>query len=188
MTIGTPGVFAIESRITHAYDKLSLRALGCFLIYVAGFRYGVDADDATMLANSYDGVLDRTRRRGTHRVVFAQEDAIDIADAVSASLYADCGQRQFFGFSQAELAALLTGTGVLWAPDGDEAFDDGSHVLQFDVDDRVRLLGFRRESGTVSTASVSDIWLPEEQFYSTLQTWRNAFDKEWELQPKLATR
>jgi hypothetical protein len=138
-----------------------------------------------MLANSYDAVISRIQRHGTHQAVFAHEAAIDVAEAVSASLYADCGQRKFFGFSQVEFSELVGGTGVLWAPDGDEAFDDGSHVLQFDVGSRVRLLGFRRESGTVSAGFVSDVWLSEEQFYGTLAAWRDAFDKEWELQRKL---
>jgi hypothetical protein len=187
MMVGSPRTFAIESRITQAYDVLSLRALGCLLIYVSGYRYGVDADDASILANSYDAIVNRVQQRGTHRAPFSFETSVDIAHAVSAALYTECGHQKFFGLSQSAFGAFVSTAGVLWAPDGDEAFDDGSHVLQFDVDDQVRLVGFQREAGCVSAASVSDIWLPEQEFYSTLETWRNEFDKEWASRPKLTT-
>jgi hypothetical protein len=186
MTVGSPGVFAIESRITQAYDVLSLRALGCFLIYVSGYRYGVDADDASMLANSYDAVVRRLQQRGAHQAPFAFAEGIDIAHAVDAALYTECGHQTFFGLSQSEFGAFVSTACVLWAPDGDEAFDDGSHVLHFDVGDRVRLLAFKRDAGRVSTASLSDVWLPQQEFYTILQIWRNEFDKEWAARPKLA--
>ena len=31
---------------------------------------------------------------------------------------------------------------IVWAPDGDEAFDDGSYVLQVESGDQVRLIAF----------------------------------------------
>lgn len=40
MLLGNPDVFAIESQITTAYAKPGLRALGYFVIYVNGKRYG----------------------------------------------------------------------------------------------------------------------------------------------------
>ncbi len=36
---------------------------------------------------------------------------------------------------------------LMWAPDGDEAFDDGSYVLQIDSGSLVRLIGFKGTSG-----------------------------------------
>jgi hypothetical protein len=56
MIVGDPSVFAIESEITRAYERLSFRALGYFVIYVCGRSYGVRAPDATMLACSFDAV------------------------------------------------------------------------------------------------------------------------------------
>jgi hypothetical protein len=71
MVIGNPSVFAIESGITQAYESLSLRALGFFVIHVGGRRFGVYESDATMLANSYDTVQTRVARRGGHTSRFA---------------------------------------------------------------------------------------------------------------------
>jgi hypothetical protein len=68
----------------------------------------------------------------------------------------------------------------MWAPDGDEAFDDGSYVLQFDVEDRVRLIAFRSGEGYVhDPATLSDVWLPSDDFYGVLQEWLQSFDREW---------
>lgn len=45
MTIGDPAVFAVESQITSAYERLSLRALGLFVIHIQGQTYGVRLPD-----------------------------------------------------------------------------------------------------------------------------------------------
>jgi hypothetical protein len=63
MIVGEPQIFAIESGISRAYARLSLLALGFFVIHVGGRRYGVYEEEATMLANSFDEV----RRRLSHR-------------------------------------------------------------------------------------------------------------------------
>jgi hypothetical protein len=59
MMIGNPGIFAIESEISRAYERLGLRALGFFVLHVGGRRYGVYEPEATMLANSFDDVQER---------------------------------------------------------------------------------------------------------------------------------
>jgi hypothetical protein len=70
-------------------------------------------------------------------------------------------------------------------PDGDEAFDDGSFVLQFDVQDRVRLIAFRSGAGYVHDPdTLSDVWLPADDFYRVLEQWHQAFDREWAAMPK----
>jgi hypothetical protein len=73
----------------------------------------------------------------------------------------------------------------MWAPDGDAALDDGSYVLQFDVDDRVRVIAFRcRENFLHDPATLSDVWLSADGFYNVLQQWHDAFEAEWESLPK----
>jgi len=141
MTIGNPSDFAIESSITRAYARLSFRALGYFVIHIAGCRYGVHASDATMLACSLKEVDARISRRGTHAAPFATEFGGRIADALHVAIYApEEEDKKVFGMSQVELCDFTYSRHLIWAPDGDEAFDDGSSVLQFDVGDRVRLI------------------------------------------------
>ena len=69
-------------------------------------------------------------------------------------------------------------------PDGDEAFDDGSYVLQFDLGDRVRLIAFKRPESLVDPASVREVWLSSDTFYNALREWRDTFLAEWESLPK----
>jgi hypothetical protein len=78
--------------------------------------------------------------------------------------------------------ALLQIAGM--GPDGDEAFDDGSYVLQFDVGDRVRPIAFKRPESLVNPTSVREVWLSSDTFDSALREWRDFFLAEWESLPK----
>jgi hypothetical protein len=193
MIVGNPGVFAIESAITNAYERLSFRALGFFVIHVGGRRYGVHKPDATMLACSFDAVERRLSRRGMHTAPFAAEpDAGRIADAFRDACYAGiCPQEGYFGMCEAEFCKLFdwdSSRELLWAPDGDEAFDDGSYVLQFDVADRVRVIAFRSVEGGYphDPSTLNDVWLNDGTFYDVLQRWRDAFEAAWRIAPKVS--
>ncbi len=189
MMIGNPGIFAIESEITRAYESPGLRALGFFVLHIGGRRYGVHEPDATMLANSFDEVQARIASRGKHTVPFASEpDAGAIADAFRDAIYADEREESFFGIPLAEFCKFFySPSNIRWAPDGDEAFDDGSYVLQFDVGSRVRLIAFRSDEGyRHAPGSLSDVWLPAYDFYNILREWHDAFEGEWVSAPKSA--
>jgi hypothetical protein len=173
--------FAIESVITQPFARISERALGYFNIWLNGNRYGVARQDATMLAASYDGVLNRLNNRGHHKASFGFDRGDEIARAYLAALYDGPSQNQmFFGLSAESFREYIHQSGVIWAPDGDAAFDDGSHVLQFDEDARVHLVAFKNLGcGSSSALNLSEIWLDCESFYETLETWRQRFESEW---------
>jgi hypothetical protein len=138
-----------------------------------------------MLACSFDQVGTRITGSGTHQATFAEAAAIDIANAYTSAVYLDNdGSQTYFGMSEAEFTKTLYSKSLAWAPDGDEAFDDGSYVLQFDVGDRVRLIAFKRPESLVDPASVREVWLSSDTFYNALREWKNAFLAEWESLPK----
>src|SRR5213592_1398943 len=145
MIVGNPSVLAIESEITQAYGELGRRALGFFVIHVDGRAYGVRSPDASMLGCSFNEVEGRIKNRGGHVVPFAEFEAEKIAAAFRRAIYADDVRDtdHFFGLRTADFAEAIYSKRIQWAPDGDEAFDDGAHVLQFDVKDRVRVIAFR---------------------------------------------
>jgi hypothetical protein len=89
------------------------------------------------MGSSFYEVDRRLARRGTHTAPFATEhNAGKIANAFRDAIYApDQENKQFFGVSQSEFSDIVYSKNLMWAPDGDEAFDDGSYVLQFDVED-----------------------------------------------------
>lgn len=189
MIVGDPAIFAIESKITEAYEPLGSLAIGYFVIHVGGRPYGVCEPDATLLACSFGEVENRISRRGRHTAPFATEvDAGKIADAFRDAIYSEAEGKRFFGIPLDEFAALFfpESSDLMWAPDGDEAFDDGSYILQFDHLDRVRLIAFQsREDCRHDPNTLRDVWLAEYDFYQVLQTWCDAFLAEWHAIPKV---
>jgi hypothetical protein len=175
LLVGDPAVFAIESGLAMATTS---NALGFFLLHVDGNRYGVKTPTATMLGCSYDAVVRRIERRHQHRAAFAIEfSAARIVEAVSGALYSEERQSEtFFGMTAEAFADELKATEVVWAPDGDAAFDDGGHVLQFDVADRVRLIAFVNPDESHALPTVADVWLDAGSFYGLLEQWRAAFE------------
>lgn len=171
MIIGDTGAFAIESGITKAHANLGLRALGFFVIHVGGNRYGLYESNATTLASSFDEVQNRIARRGLHTAPFAEElDAGRLADTFRHALYADDLQHEFFGLSRDQFSDLAYSNDLLWAPDGDETFDDGSYILQFDLGDRVRLIAFKRsENGLHDPFTLRDVWISAEGYSRVLE-------------------
>jgi hypothetical protein len=187
--IGNPSSLAVESGITQAYTRLSLRALGYFVLHIGGFRYGVYKPDATALARSFDEVERRISFRGSHRASFATEpDAGEIADAYRSAIYAEKQRESYFGIPLPQFRELIYTNRLDWAPDGDEAFDDSSYVLQFDVADQVRLVAFRvGEGGCHEPATLRDVTMSADLFYGTLTTWHSEFQREWESLEKRAS-
>jgi hypothetical protein len=184
MLVGDPLTFAVESEISRRYEEPSLMALGYFLIHVNGRCYGVKSPGATMLANSFDAVGGRIAMRGTHKAPFATADALQLADAYSRAIYIESRDDELFlGMPEAQFKKAIYSGQLIWAPDGDEAFDDGSHVLQFDADDRVRLVAFKRPDWLPDPASVSEIWLAANDFYSALEQWREGFQNQLSMLP-----
>jgi hypothetical protein len=182
MIVGDPSVFAVESAFDYALERLSLRGVGFFVIHVAGCCYGVKSPDATALANSLDEVEGRISEQGTHIADFAQADAFSIAVAYTTAIYLEHSEHSFFGMSEDQFRKAILR--AQWAPDGDEAFDDGSYVLQFDVDDRVRMIAFKSPDAFVDAGSVREVWLAADTYYGTLREWRDKFIAEWKALPK----
>lgn len=185
--VGNPELFAIESRITDAYESRAFLALGCFMLHVGGKRYGVERPDASLLACSFDEVARRIENRGKHVASFTHHKcAGDIADAVFGAIYGSRRpEHSHFGLSESEIRAAIQSNRILWAPDGDQAFDDGSYVLHLDDGNSVRLIGFRvGEDGRHIQATLSDVHIPAASFYGLLQEWRDKFGASWLAAPK----
>jgi hypothetical protein len=161
--------------------SISQRALGFFVIHLGGRIFGVKEPDASMLACSFGEVDDRVRRRGTHAVSFLDAiDAAQVAEAYLDAIYRDTPRTDFFGRSREEFSEAVFSNAVNWAPDGDEAFDDGSHVLQFDVGSRVRLVAFvNTDSPEDLCGTIIEEWLDADLFYDALSRWKMLFAAEW---------
>lgn len=189
MIIGDPSTFAIESHITVAYERLGFRGLGYFVIHIGGLAYGVREPDATLLACSLDEIDKRLASEGRHIAPFSKEpDSDSIADAFRSAIYGECQDESFFGLPVDEFQQYFSRDTVdlMWAPDGDQAFDDGSYILQFDIENKVRLISFKcNEDGKRIRETMRDIWLTQSRYYGVLKDWRNAFYKSWQSMAKV---
>ena len=181
MIIGNPTTFAIESVITQAYSRLSFRALGFFVLHIGGRRYGVHAPDATLLALALDEIEHCISRRGTHLAPFSTDsDGSKIFDRILGAIHSPVDNwKSYLGMSRSELNDIVCQRRLRWH-DPDEAFDDGTTVLQFDVEDRVRLIATNGGDGWRHNAETFvDIYVLADDFYSVLQQWRDTFLAEW---------
>lgn len=189
MIFGNPAELALESLLDRAVLRKSQLGLGYFVIHLGGVVFGVRSPDATLLGCSFDEVSKRLTLRGTHRAPFASmRDAGMLADAIATAMYGDDGDSPvLLGMPTSEVQRRLHKDDLIWAPDGDEAFDDGSCVVQFDMDACVRVVGFRRtEENRHDPATLRDVLLDADRYYHILQQWRDAFEAEWRAATKEA--
>lgn len=184
--------FYLESYVDSWLPNISQMAIGYFTISIGGSTFGVKETDATLLACSYHTVLQRLKDRNSHTLSFGQEYPPDLF--VSALLREYLGNPSYHPLltdgELEEFKANLSPEGIFWAPDGDEAFDDGSYVLQIDCGDRVRVIGFTYAvSQSETLASISELWIASDDFYAILEKWSKCFLAEWQghTGPKLSS-
>jgi hypothetical protein len=178
--IGNLNEFAIDWGITRPYESASLLALGWFTVWLKGKQFGVKSPEATMLACSFDEVKKRISDRGTHTAIFSKESASSIVAAYRSVRYEKLPSfDDILGLSKHKVEDELLKKKIQWCPDGDEAFDDGSHILQFDLDKEVRLIGFNNsEYKTDTYDKIVDLWIPSDHYYGLLTDWINVFTIE----------
>ena len=170
MIFGNPQSFAIDTEICEEWGE---SGIGWFNLLIRGQRYGVHGRDATALGCSFDALNNRLSKRGSHRFEFADLEAALIADSFGLSIYApDEDPRYGLTVPKERFATAAYDAKIMWAPDGDEAFDDDSFVLQFDVGDRVRLIGFRNNPGDYvhDPGTLRDVSLEADCFYRVLES------------------
>lgn len=188
MISGNKKVFAIKWDITEAYVNQNQMALGFFVLYLNGKKFGVDEPDATMLACSFNEVKQRIARRGHHDAGFALNvKPFQIAEAVYESFYDSVNEyNSFFGIPVSDFINNVSVKRLLWAPDGDAAFDDGSYVIHIDCGNFVRLIAFRcDEYRKVEGESLVEVLMDSEMFYSTLKKWMKEFYLKWHHSTKI---
>ena len=182
MIKGNPEKFAIESIIDKVFPQRSLMALGSFVLHIAGKVYGVRSHNATMLACSFDGIKKRINQRGKHEAFFANKNAIKIVKQYVSTYYDDIKEidAHQFTFNTERFQSTLESGELVLAPDGDAAFDDGSHVLHFDIGEHVRIIAFKNKGDEgARLQSISEVTLDAASFYATLENWAQSFSTEW---------
>lgn len=181
MIVGDTSKFAIESEISVAFPEVHKIALGFFILHLANKSYGVRQADASFLACSLQAVRQRIANRGNHESFLAVvDDSAAIVDAVLGCLYSLTRQGDiFFGLSCQDFRTHIYSKNLIWAPDGDAAFDDGSFVLQFDIDGHIRLIGFSQgDAANMLPYDIADLTMGAQEYYALLEDWALHFEIE----------
>ena len=187
--IGNRDIFAIESSILEAYDSPGQMALGFFVLYVGGRRYGYREPDSTLIGTSFNGIRKRIADCGNHKSPLPPDaNATEIATAVShANSLNEMDDKLLYEIPWPQFYKVLHANGCVLAPDNEQGFDDGSHVLQFDHGPEVRLIAFQVTADYhVEGGSLRDVRLSQDDFYGILQEWHTRFKEDWMSRPKVA--
>jgi hypothetical protein len=132
--------------------------------------------------------MSRLAMCGSHTAPFSNHpDSISLADAYYNGFYNETEEGELLiGLDRDEFINILCSKKIVWAPDGDGAFDDGSHILQFDFGTQVRLIGFRaNDECEVERSSIAEIWVDAHEYYSVLSSWLGWFDREGSASSKI---
>jgi hypothetical protein len=172
--------------MSSAYNSPSIYGIGYFVIHIKDNIYGIKSKGATALACSYDAVIDRIKKRGTHICpeFITDLSALELSDLFEGVLYRDKKEYKMpdnIGVLHNELSDIVYQNELLWVPDGDEAFDDGSRIIQFDIEQTVRLIGYKSlHKNKIDIKTLTDLTMDAEQYYTTLENWSNNFYNEWQ--------
>jgi hypothetical protein len=159
--------------------------LGWFNVFILGTRFGVCRPDATLLACSFDAVGFRIRDEGVHTAPFATDvEAATIAQCFRHCEYGDEIGSNRIKMSKGEFKSYFVRErgSCAWIPDGDAAFDDGSYVLHFDIQDQVRLIGFKSHASSgIDPLTLRDMRMPADEYYNVLRVWYQDFESHWRM-------
>lgn len=185
MIVGQKSRFALEIDILEAYDIASLFALGRFRIFIAGAEYGSSFSDSTYLAPSIDALRRRVSRRGSHVACFDWNiETRSIISAVEGAIYQEEKQPSVFqGVSKEDLQKSLYSDGVMMAPDGSSAFDDGSRILHLERACQSRLIGWKMTP--TGLADISSCVLDSNSVFGTINDALIEIQNEWARRPKM---
>ncbi|MBB3743092.1 hypothetical protein FHX10_002585 [Rhizobium sp. BK591] len=177
MIFGNKEHFAIESGVSKFLKSKNQMAIGFFNIYINSFQYGVRKEDASILGSSYYEVKNRIKDTGKHGFskLLSAAEIIHIFQYESYGI----GSRvdDLIAHQDGKLLQEIIDNKIVWAPDGDAAFDDGGHVFQIDEGKMVRIIGFIND---IPAKNTSEIRIEAVKFYKILQDWSDFFYKDWD--------
>jgi hypothetical protein len=168
--IGDRNQFAFDIRVCRLTPNLYYKGIGYFLIYVNGVRYGLSHCEAETLVSPYEAMKKRLQFRGGHVAEFSQyPDPKEIALAVWEPGYGEVQKETYAGLPIDRVVEMVHSGHIDWFPCGGSGFDDGSDIIQFDIGDKVRIIGYRVLDIYGTLADITDIQMPADEFYSLLQ-------------------
>ena len=145
MIIGDTNSFAIAFEISE-FVKSHFIGIGSFNVYIKETKYGRDDKDATTFFPLIEDLKTVLSEKEKSSEIFINGNEVEICKAYYEAIYiAEELNKKYFGYSYTDFynKILQIPTNIIsWDFIG-EAFDDGSHMLQINDMDRIKLLGFK---------------------------------------------
>lgn len=169
MLIGNKDRFAIEINIDEIYNNHFIGS-GSFLVYVNGFCYGVKEEYATYfmcIAGELDEFSNKMINSNLNIDDYSKED---IAKCFYGLRFSDYDLSSYDTDFLEKVRHLKE-----WAPES--AFDDRTHLIHFDDNNKTRIVIFKsctlNDVYVVKSDTVQEIIIPREEFCDVI---RNAID------------
>lgn len=175
MLFGNKEKFAIEFEVKEIYHDKRFIGDGFFVVYIDGFMYGRKEDDATSF-----GAIRGTLRESHDSFFHLKNPFFHYKDFETCDKYYDCSYRLVNRYTEDNLKDFRDVYKIGYEHNGErfivswaqmeEAFDDGSFVLQLNEGDSVRLLGFKTsDDETYNIENVHGAIIQKEKFSSIIQ-------------------
>ncbi len=175
MLFGNKEKFAIEFEVKEIYHDKRFIGDGFFVVYIDGFMYGRKEDDATSFGCIRSTLKYFDVLQSPSKNPFNKYECYELCDK-----FYDTAYRMERRYKEEEIKDFIKEAEITydkrenclldyWTP-MEEAFDDGSFVLQLNEGDSVRLLGFKTsDDETYNIENVHGAIIQKEKFSSIIQ-------------------
>lgn len=180
MLFGDKKVFGIEFEVKELYHNKSFIGDGFFVVYIDGFMYGIREDDAS----SFGAIL-WTLKESCSSFIHMKNPFNNFEDFEICDKFYDANYRSENRYPEKtkmdydctylvkpgcdERDGNLANRFLIYWAQMEEAFDDGSFILQINEEKYIRILGFKA-SANYDVENVHSAKVPIEDFFSTLQS------------------
>ena len=165
MVLGNTNRFAIEVNVNNLFHDEYIGE-GNFIVHINNFSYGLREEYATVYLCIIDILKNFHLEFKNTDLGLEKFSKNEIAMYHYMQKYGEVDSTEYDKFLLQKTQHLTE-----WLPES--AFDDGSHVLHFDVDEKVRLIGYKScsidEHFCVEESSVNEIFIPRIEFAEILR-------------------
>lgn len=165
MVLGNKNRFAIEVNVNNLFHDEYIGE-GNFIVYINNFSYGLREEYATVYLCIIDILKNFYLELKNINLGLDKYSKNDIAMYHYMQKYGEIDPSGYDKFLLQKTQHLIE-----WLPES--AFDDGSHIIHFDDDETVRLIGYKScsidEHFCVEESSVSEIVIPRIEFSEILK-------------------
>jgi hypothetical protein len=149
MTIGDINIFALEYSIIEYYDSRYIGD-GKFIVYINGTKYGKSNNNSTTFSSIIPSLGQRANTSNLTDPIFEKYPPYDLAFACYDSYYGENPKEVYLGLNREHFLVLKRNNKIEWHG-MDEAFDDGSFIIQLNnANNEISLIGYRAISSNPS--------------------------------------